>query len=69
MSARSCVCRDDVGDHERWAKHFNAQRILHADEVVPDTQAVELKLTGAAAGPEAAPAAHTQHSAAQLGAP
>uniref|UniRef100_A0A383W828 Metallo-beta-lactamase domain-containing protein n=1 Tax=Tetradesmus obliquus TaxID=3088 RepID=A0A383W828_TETOB len=38
--------KDDVGDHERWAKHFNAQRILHADEVVPDTQAVEVKLTG-----------------------
>jgi hypothetical protein len=51
-----CTCaalpaagRDDVGDHERWAQHFKAQRILHAEEVVPDTQAVEVKLAGAAA--------------------
>ena len=39
-------CRDDVSDHAKWAKHFNAQRILHKDEVVPDTEAVEIKLTG-----------------------
>eukprot|EP00882_Tetradesmus_deserticola_P006364 GHRQ01006693.1.p1 GENE.GHRQ01006693.1~~GHRQ01006693.1.p1 ORF type:complete len:352 (+),score=131.49 GHRQ01006693.1:263-1318(+) len=38
--------KDDVGDHERWAKHFSAERILHAQEVVPDTQQVEVKLTG-----------------------
>ena len=24
--------RDDVGDHERWAQHFGAQRILHSLE-------------------------------------
>lgn len=41
------TCRDDVGDHAQWAKHFNAPRILHADEVVPDTEGVEVKLTGA----------------------
>jgi hypothetical protein len=45
----TAVCRDDVGDHARWASHFKAQRILHADEVVPDTQQVEVKLTGEAA--------------------
>jgi glyoxylase-like metal-dependent hydrolase (beta-lactamase superfamily II)/ferredoxin len=38
--------KDDVSDHAQWAKHFQAQRILHADEVVPDTQSVEVKLTG-----------------------
>lgn len=38
--------RDDVGDHAKWAKQFQAQRILHRDEVVPDTEAVEVKLTG-----------------------
>ncbi len=25
--------RDDVGDHAKWAKHFNAVRILHKGEV------------------------------------
>lgn len=49
-----CLCRDDVGDHERWAKHFNAPRILHTDEVVPDTEAVEVKLTGEPPGSAAA---------------
>jgi hypothetical protein len=24
--------RDDVGDHERWAAHFGARRIIHASE-------------------------------------
>lgn len=38
--------KDDVGDHAKWAKHFNATRILHETEVVPDTAEVEHKLTG-----------------------
>eukprot|EP00878_Enallax_costatus_P012479 GHUV01013032.1.p1 GENE.GHUV01013032.1~~GHUV01013032.1.p1 ORF type:complete len:282 (+),score=98.25 GHUV01013032.1:632-1477(+) len=38
--------KDDVSDHAKWAKHFKAQRILHKDEVVPDTEDVEIKLTG-----------------------
>jgi glyoxylase-like metal-dependent hydrolase (beta-lactamase superfamily II) len=38
--------RDDVGDHAKWAKHFNVPRILHKDEVVSDTAAVEIKLEG-----------------------
>ena len=38
--------RDDVGDHAAWAAHFSARRILHEDEVVPDTQDVEVKLSG-----------------------
>jgi glyoxylase-like metal-dependent hydrolase (beta-lactamase superfamily II) len=24
--------RDDVADHEKWAKHFGARRIIHAGE-------------------------------------
>lgn len=39
--------KDDVGDHAQWSKHFKAERILHADEVVPDTEGVEVKLSGA----------------------
>lgn len=38
--------QDDVGEHKAWAKHFKAPRILHSLEVVPDTEDVEVKLTG-----------------------
>jgi len=38
--------QDDVGEHKAWAKHFKAPRILHAQEVVADTEEVEIKLTG-----------------------
>ena len=54
--------RDDVGDHAKWAKQFNAIRIMHRDEVEADTEAVEVKLEGegpwtlqAAAGAGAGP--------------
>jgi glyoxylase-like metal-dependent hydrolase (beta-lactamase superfamily II) len=42
--------RDDVADHEKWAAHFNAERILHRDDVSRSTANVERVLTG----PEAA---------------
>lgn len=42
-----CCLRDDVGDHALWSKQFEAQRILHSEEVVPDTEGVEVKLSGA----------------------
>jgi len=38
--------KDDVADHAKWAKHFGATRILHKDEVVSDTQSVEVQLEG-----------------------
>ncbi len=38
--------RDDVADHGKWAEHFSATRILHADDVVPGTEDVEQKVTG-----------------------
>eukprot|EP00879_Flechtneria_rotunda_P000416 GHRR01000510.1.p1 GENE.GHRR01000510.1~~GHRR01000510.1.p1 ORF type:complete len:346 (+),score=81.89 GHRR01000510.1:166-1203(+) len=38
--------KDDVGEHAQWAKHFKATRILHSEEVVPDTGDVEVKLAG-----------------------
>lgn len=38
--------RDDVYGHEKWAKHFGAGRVIHADDVEADTAAAELKITG-----------------------
>jgi len=38
--------RDDVADHEKWAAHFNAERILHRDDVTRSTASVERVLTG-----------------------
>jgi glyoxylase-like metal-dependent hydrolase (beta-lactamase superfamily II) len=41
--------RDDVADHEKWAAHFNADRILHRDDVTRTTANVERVLTGSEA--------------------
>ena len=46
-----CACalhthRDDVADHDQWAKHFGCTRVLHELEVAHDTTAVEVKLQG-----------------------
>ncbi|PYT02523.1 MAG: MBL fold metallo-hydrolase [Acidobacteria bacterium] len=41
--------RDDVADHEKWATHFGAERIMHRDDVSRSTSGVERSL----AGPEA----------------
>lgn len=38
--------RDDVADHHRWKQHFDCERILHQDELTPDTEGVEIKLSG-----------------------
>ncbi|BAY21736.1 hypothetical protein NIES2100_14930 [Calothrix sp. NIES-2100] len=38
--------RDDVADHQKFAEHFQCQRILHADDITGDTRNVEIKLTG-----------------------
>jgi glyoxylase-like metal-dependent hydrolase (beta-lactamase superfamily II)/ferredoxin len=38
--------RDDVADHDKWAAHFNAERILHRDDVTRSTASVERVLTG-----------------------
>ncbi|KAJ9526410.1 hypothetical protein QJQ45_009894 [Haematococcus lacustris] len=49
MGGVSCIFlthRDDVGDHEKWAAHFKAPRILHQGEVNEDTAGVEVKLQG-----------------------
>ena len=38
--------QDDVADHHKYQQHFNCERILHEDDVQPDTQLVEIKLSG-----------------------
>jgi glyoxylase-like metal-dependent hydrolase (beta-lactamase superfamily II)/ferredoxin len=38
--------RDDVADHAKWARRFDAERILHEDDVTLDTARVERRLQG-----------------------
>jgi glyoxylase-like metal-dependent hydrolase (beta-lactamase superfamily II)/ferredoxin len=38
--------RDDVADHEQWAAHFKAERVLHRDDITRSTSNVERVLTG-----------------------
>ncbi|HZS04338.1 MAG TPA: MBL fold metallo-hydrolase [Blastocatellia bacterium] len=38
--------RDDVADHERWAAHFNAERVLHRHDISRSTEHVERLITG-----------------------
>jgi glyoxylase-like metal-dependent hydrolase (beta-lactamase superfamily II) len=40
--------RDDVADHARFADHFGCTRILHHDDVTPDTTDVEMQPEGEA---------------------
>lgn len=35
-----------MGDHDQWASHFQAPRILHKREVTPKTSMVEVQLEG-----------------------
>eukprot|EP00262_Sarcandra_glabra_P009895 TRINITY_DN2471_c0_g1_i2.p1 TRINITY_DN2471_c0_g1~~TRINITY_DN2471_c0_g1_i2.p1 ORF type:complete len:350 (-),score=32.86 TRINITY_DN2471_c0_g1_i2:561-1610(-) len=38
--------KDDVGDHEKWSKRLNCDRIIHSEEVQASTADVEMKLYG-----------------------
>eukprot|EP00210_Caulerpa_lentillifera_P005449 g5211.t1 len=38
--------KDDIGDHEKWAKHYKATRIIHKLEVQSSTQGCEIQLEG-----------------------
>ena len=38
--------RDDVADHEMFAAHFGCTRVIHADDIGPNTRTVERQLTG-----------------------
>ncbi|MEH2295209.1 MBL fold metallo-hydrolase [Nostoc sp.] len=38
--------KDDVADHQKFADHFQCDRILHIDDITADTRNVEIQLTG-----------------------
>ncbi|MDJ0732973.1 MAG: MBL fold metallo-hydrolase [Nostocaceae cyanobacterium] len=38
--------RDDVADHQKFAGHFQCQRILHKDDISASLRDVEIQLTG-----------------------
>ncbi|HKA19837.1 MAG TPA: MBL fold metallo-hydrolase [Blastocatellia bacterium] len=38
--------RDDVADHQKWADHFKAERIMHREDIGRSTQDIERRLTG-----------------------
>lgn len=38
--------KDDVGDHEKWAKRLRCERILHSEDVEAHTADVEMRLYG-----------------------
>jgi len=41
--------RDDVADHEKWARQFNAERIMHRDDIGRSIIGIEQVLTGSEA--------------------
>ncbi|MEK6287765.1 MAG: MBL fold metallo-hydrolase [Acidobacteriota bacterium] len=38
--------RDDVADHEKWAGHFNAERVMHSDDIGRSLSGIERVLAG-----------------------
>jgi glyoxylase-like metal-dependent hydrolase (beta-lactamase superfamily II)/ferredoxin len=38
--------RDDVADHEKWSTHFQAERLMHSDDIGRSTKEIEHVLTG-----------------------
>jgi len=38
--------RDDVADHEKWSRHFNAERVMHRDDIGRSLIGIERVLTG-----------------------
>ncbi|HEX5732477.1 MAG TPA: MBL fold metallo-hydrolase [Blastocatellia bacterium] len=38
--------RDDVADHEKWAAHFNAERIMHSDDIGSRLSGIERVIAG-----------------------
>ncbi len=38
--------QDDVADHQKFAKHFGCERILHEKEITSSTRDVEIQLSG-----------------------
>jgi glyoxylase-like metal-dependent hydrolase (beta-lactamase superfamily II) len=46
MPMAACACRDDISDHDRWAKHFGAPRVMHSAEIRPLIRDIEVQLQG-----------------------
>ncbi|MGI2906643.1 MBL fold metallo-hydrolase [Tolypothrix sp. VBCCA 56010] len=38
--------RDDVADHQKFAEHFECERIFHTNDITASTRDVEIQLTG-----------------------
>jgi glyoxylase-like metal-dependent hydrolase (beta-lactamase superfamily II)/ferredoxin len=38
--------RDDVADHEKWTRHFKAERVMHRDDIGRSLTGIERVLTG-----------------------
>ena len=38
--------RDDVADHQKFRDHFGCDRILHREDIAPETRSVEIQLSG-----------------------
>lgn len=38
--------RDDVADHEKWAAHFDAERVMHRHDITRATSGIERALVG-----------------------
>jgi glyoxylase-like metal-dependent hydrolase (beta-lactamase superfamily II)/ferredoxin len=38
--------RDDVADHQKWAEHFSAQRVMHRDDIGRSLSGIERVITG-----------------------
>lgn len=38
--------KDDIADHQKFWQHFDCQRILHQDDITPETKDVEIILSG-----------------------
>ena len=38
--------RDDVADHDKWARRFGATRVMHGDDISRSTEGIERVLTG-----------------------
>jgi glyoxylase-like metal-dependent hydrolase (beta-lactamase superfamily II)/ferredoxin len=38
--------RDDVAEHERFRRHFDCERVMHADDLRPSTRGVERVIEG-----------------------
>ena len=38
--------RDDVADHEKWGSHFNAERVMHRDDIGRSLAGIERVMSG-----------------------